>query len=226
MKMKIIVLLIVVMSGIIVPTQEAKAQIPIVQIIKAVAKKVIKAIDLNVQRLQNKTINLQNLQKDVENKMSKLKLDQISDWVKKQKELYRKYYEELQKVKSVIAYYHRVKDITQKQLQLITQYKQAWNLFRQDRHFSPEELDYMEKVYTGILEQSAQNIDQVWMIISEFKTSMSDGERLELIDASAEQVNKNFYDLVRFNQQNKLLSLQRAKDENDIVIIKRVYGLQ
>ena len=69
------------------PIQETKAQIPILDIIKAAVKKVIKAADLQIQRLQNKTIWLQNAQKTLENKMSQLKLDEIKNWAEKQRKL-------------------------------------------------------------------------------------------------------------------------------------------
>ncbi|MCC9063662.1 hypothetical protein [Flavobacterium piscisymbiosum] len=92
---------------------ESAAALPILEIVKAVTKKVIKAIDLGIQRLQNKTIWLQNAQKQVENTLSKLKLDEISNWTKKQRDLYKNYYEELQKVKSIITYYQRIKEISQ-----------------------------------------------------------------------------------------------------------------
>ena len=46
-----------------VPVQEAKAVAAIVVIIREAIKKVIKAVDLMIQRLQNKTIWLQNAQK-------------------------------------------------------------------------------------------------------------------------------------------------------------------
>src|SRR5450759_1785832 len=72
----------------------------ILEIIKAGVKKVIKAVDLKIQRLQNKTIWLQNAQKTLENKMSELKLTQIGDWVQKQKTLYADYFDELWKVKN------------------------------------------------------------------------------------------------------------------------------
>src|SRR5687768_15018192 len=105
----------VVMCGLILcslmmPVQKSAAQIPIVEIIKAGVIKVIKAIDLKIQRLQNKTIWLQNAQKTLENKMQELKLGEISDWVEKQRKLYADYYEELWRVKSAIAYYQKVKD--------------------------------------------------------------------------------------------------------------------
>ena len=67
---------------------ELHAQIPILDIIKQGITKVIVAVDLKIQRLQNKTIWLQNAQKTLENSMSKLHLDEISDWVERQRNLY------------------------------------------------------------------------------------------------------------------------------------------
>ena len=114
-------------------------------------KKVIKAVDLKIQRLQNKTIWLQNEQKVMENTMSKVKLGEISNWAEKQRNLYSEYYDELWKVKSIISYYHSVKEVIKKQELLVKEYKKAWALFRQDKHFTAKELSYMADVYKGII---------------------------------------------------------------------------
>ncbi|CAM3690061.1 conjugal transfer protein TraI [Flavobacterium chungbukense] len=204
---------------------EKTAALPILEIVKAVTKKVIKAIDLRIQKLQNKTIWLQNAQKQVENVLSKLKLDEISEWTQKQKDLYKGYYEELAKVKSIITYYHRIKEITAKQTKLVQEYERAWNLFRQDKHFKESEIRYMEKVYTGILEESMKNIDQIFLILDSFTTQMSDLKRLEIINKAADQIDANYDDLTMFNQQNVLLSLQRAKTEADVNLVKEFYGI-
>lgn len=204
---------------------EKVAVLPILEIVKAVTKKVIKAIDLRIQKLQNKTIWLQNAQKQVENVLSKLKLDEISDWTQKQKDLYKGYYEELAKVKSIITYYQRIKEITKKQTQLVQEYERAWNLFKQDTHFKDSEIQYMERVYTGILEESVKNIDQIFLILDSFATQMSDLKRLEIINKAADQIDRNYDDLTMFNQQNILLSLQRAKTEADVKQVKQFYGI-
>jgi len=201
------------------------AALPILEIVKAVTKKVIKAIDLGIQRLQNKTIWLQNAQKQIENTLSKLKLNEISDWTKKQRDLYKDYYEELQKVKSVITYYQRIREISARQTRLIEEYEKAWYLFRRDAHFTVSELEYIEKVYDGILEESMKNIDQIFLIIESFTTQMSDLKRLEIINAAADQIDSNFNDLRLFNQQNVLLSLQRTKTAADAQKVKQLYGI-
>lgn len=226
MKAKIItgIICLLLISTPVRPAEKTAA-LPILEIVKAVTKKVIKAIDLRIQKLQNKTIWLQNAQKQVENVLSKLKLDEISDWTKKQKDLYKGYYQELAKVKSIITYYQRIKDITKKQTKLVEEYERAWNLFKQDTHFKDNEIQYMERVYSGILEESVKNIDQIFLILDSFSTQMSDLKRLEIINKAADQIDANYDDLTLFNQQNVMLSLQRAKTEADVNQVKQFYGI-
>lgn len=201
------------------------AVFPILELIREAVKQVIIAIDLRIQRLQNRTIWLQNAQKKLENILSKLKLDEISEWTQKQKDLYKNYYDDLMRVKSIITYYQRVRDITQKQVRLVKDYERAWKLFRQDDHFSMEELNYMQKVYAGILNESIKNIDQIFLVLDSFTIQMSDAKRLEIINAAADRIDDNYNDLSLFNRQNILLSLQRAKTKNDVDAVKKFYGI-
>lgn len=223
---KILIIIGIVLSISIAPVQHSSAQIPILEIIKAAVKKVIKAVDLKIQRLQNKTIWLQNAQKTLENKMSKLKLTEISDWSKKQKELYAKYFDELWKVKNAISSYQAVRDIVKKQIHLVQEYSKAFNLSKQDKNFTADELNYMQKVYTGILDESIKNIDQIQLVINAFATQMTDAKRLEIIHAAGNNIEQNITDLRQFNQQNIIISLQRSKEKNDIDVVKKLYGIE
>lgn len=222
---KLLLIAVIAMLATIAPQQKASAVIPIVAIIKEVVKKALKAIDLQIQRQQNKVIWLQNAQKTLENTMSKAKLDDITGWVEKQKKLYQDYYEELRKVKAAIAYYRRIKDVIEKQANMVADYKSAWNQFRQDKHFTATELSYMSRVYSGILDESVKNLDGLTVIISSFQTQMSDAKRLEIINAAAARIDEANNDLKAFNRQAVLLSLQRAKAQNDVDAMKKRYGL-
>jgi hypothetical protein len=209
-----------------VSSKKGYAQDPITLIIQQGIIKVIRAADLKIQRLQNQTIWLQNAQKLMENTMSKLKLDEITDWVEKQRTLYKDYFDELWRVKGIISYYHRIRDITEKQIRLVEEYKRAWALFRQDTHFTPDEVVYMGGVYKGILTESVKNIDQLFLVINSFATQMTDAGRLEIINKAAEGMETTYQNLKAFNQQNVLLSLQRAKSRNDVEVVKQLYGIQ
>lgn len=225
MKKYMVILPISTMTLFVALPKGADAQVAVMEVIKAGVKKVIKAVDLKVQRLQNRTIWLQNAQKVLENQLSKLKLTEIADWTEKQKDLYGKYYQELWEIKSAISYYKRVKDMTQQQVAIIDEYKWAWNLFRQDKHFTADELNYMQKVYSGIMDESLKNIDQLLLVVSSFKTQMSDAKRLEIIAEAANQMDNNYSDLKKFNTENIRLSIQRAKSLDEVVTLKEIYGI-
>lgn len=221
--MKQLVFVTILSIGLSLSPVKSQAQI---SIIKEVLIKIIKAADLAIQKQQNKVIWLQNAQKTLENTMSKLKLDQITDWVRKQKELYQEYYDDLKKVKDVIIFYQRIKSVSDKQVQLVATYKRAFNLFKSDKHFTPEELNYMGQVYAGILTASLDNLNQVHMVISSFTTVMTDAARLDIINKAADGIDKNYRDLTQFTTQNKILSLHRSKDQQEVDVIRALYGIR
>lgn len=225
MRRHLLILAVMTCSFGAVPMQ-SDAQFVIADIIKLVLTKVINAIDLAVQQVQNKTIILQNAQKELENAMSKLQLNDITGWVEKQRKLYADYYQELWVVKQVIADYDKVKSIVQLQSRIVAEYNQANALFKQDRHFTAAELEHMAQVYGGILNASLQNLNQALLVASALVTQMYDASRLMTIDQAYTGVQKNYDDLKRFNQQNIQLSLQRAQGEGDIETVKKLYGLE
>lgn len=209
----------------VVPQRTNAQVIDIIKVIREGVKKVIVAVDLEVQRIQTKTIWLQNAQKVLENSMSQTKLADIADWVEKQKNLYSNYYQELWEVKSVIVYYQRVKEIITEQVALVNSYKQAFGLFRQDENFTHDDIDYMYQVYSGILNESIKNLDQILNVINVFSTQMTDAQRLAIIDDAANRIDQNYSDLREFNNENIKISLQRAKERNDVDVVKKLYGL-
>jgi hypothetical protein len=207
------------------PVRQAEGAIPWAQIIKEAIKRVVRAFDLLVQRRQNRQIRLQNAQKALENTMAKLKLDEIEDWVKKQRDLYEQYYQELKKVKAVVSYYFRVKAIADKEIQILKQYQSAWALFRSDTHFTAIELAHMQTVYQGMLAETARSVELLELVVKSFTTQMSDVKRLEIIEQAAARTDQILDELNAFNHENKVLSLSRAKNEVDARVVKELYGI-
>lgn len=225
-KVKVMKLALLIAIISVMPSQQTHAQMAIIDIIKEGVKKVIMAVDLEIQRIQNQTIWLQNAQRQLENVLSQTKLTEISDWVQKQKDLYGNYFDELWQVKDAIEYYHRIDDIITKQVRIVSEYQSAYNLFKQDDHFSPDEIDYMGKVYTGIIDESLKNLDQLFLVINSFTTQMADEKRMEIINNADAAMDVNYNDLKAFNSENMMLSLQRSRDLNEVNVVKQLYGLQ
>lgn len=209
----------------VLPEQKASAQFVVSAVLNETVGKVIRAIDLEVQKAQNQTIWLQNAQKTIENQLNQMKLSQLAGVSKQQDTLFTNYYNELSKVKTIISDYEQVKNITLEQEALVREYTSAWSLVQQDKHFTASELQYIYNVYSGILKASVNNLDQLMNLVQSFKTQMSDGKRMELIHKVSHNVDQNYNDLKQFNNENTMLSLQRAQDENDIQATKNLYGL-
>ena len=218
-----IVALIMVIT--VAPLQQAQAAFPIIELLKFATKKVIRAIDLQIQKQQNKVIWLQNAQKTLENALSKLKLQEISDWVEKHRKLYDDYFQELRKVKDILYTYRKVREVIHRQLQLVEEYSLAWNLLRQDKNFTAEELAQMYRVYTAIIEESLKNLDQLFLVVNSFETQMTDGKRLELIAVASRNMEQNLVELRHFNRKNFRLSLSRTTNEKEAAALKKIYGL-
>jgi hypothetical protein len=210
----------------IIPFKRSAAQIPIVGLFTSALKKAITAIDLKVQQLQNQTIALQNAEQQLENSLSLGKLNDITGWLGKERTLYQNYYQELAQVKVIISDYDEVKKIISQQKQLLSEYQQANTLFHQDKHFSAEELSYMSNIYSGILQESLRNLNEVLVAVNSFSTQMDDAERMQRIHKASSGMQTNLDHLRQFNQQNVTMSLARAKDERDRSAVRRLYGLQ
>jgi hypothetical protein len=178
-----------------------------------------------IQRLQNECIALQNAQKVIENTLSKLKLAEIAEWTEKHRAMYQKFYDELWQIRSTLATYHRISTIINRQKQIVQQYSFTWHMIQQDKHFTQSEIDYMFRVYTGMINESVDNLEQILLVINSFKTQMSDARRLAIINQAGDRIDDNYYDLIEFNNENIALSLNRSKDDDEVTAVKKLYGL-
>ena len=79
------------------------------------------------------------------------------------------------KVKNAISSYQAVRDIIKKQVQSVKEYSKAFNLSKQGKNFTADELNYMQKVYTEILDESIKNIDKIQLVINAFATQITIG---------------------------------------------------
>lgn len=202
------------------------AQIPVAAVIQAGVKKVIRAVDLKVQRLQNKTLALQNSQQLLENQLNQLNLTEIASWVAKQRDLYQKYYASLWEVKTIISYAHQVRRIADMETAIAQAYARGWGQASVDPHFTPKERQYMHAVYSGILDQAATQADELVGVVTAFTSEMNDADRLREINRVATAVQREYDDIRRFNTQNAFVSLARARSQGDAESIRKLYGLK
>ncbi|MBW4888960.1 TerB family tellurite resistance protein [Mucilaginibacter sp. HMF5004] len=128
-------------------------------------------------------------------------------------------------VSPAVRKYPRVADIINDQSAMISEYHSAYAGFRQDKHFSPDEVSYMLTVYNNLVSASLKNLDDLSMVMSDSKMRMSDAERLAAIDRIYTGGHGQLAFLRSFNDRNYRVAVQRARDAGDQRDIKNLYGI-
>jgi hypothetical protein len=197
----------------------------VAEIIKLVTEKLVTAIDLKVQEMQNQVINLQIAQKQAENNLSKNKLAEIAAWEQKQKELYQSYYTSLKQVKGNISGNKNVMEITQLQQTLNRLCSQALIWINQDPYLVVKEKTLLYENFRTIVSQG-ENINSLLdKALQNNAIQATDAERLELIAQSSNQLGTLVNACRSLDAQARQLSQQRAKSAKENIVLKKLYGL-
>lgn len=140
-------------------------------------------------------------------------------------DLHKTFLDGLLAVNPQVRNYRKVHDIIHYQLLLVKEYRYAYNRFRQDDNFTLQEVAYLNQVYTNLLNQSLKNLDALATVITAKRMRMSDDERLKAIDSIFLDVQDKLVFLKQFNRSTTLLTIQRTKEQKDLISINKIYGL-
>ena len=147
----------------------------------------------------------------------------VKDLSKGNFSLHETFLDALMQVSPTVRKYKRVGDIIHYQVLLVKEYKAAFNRFRNSGNFNPEEITYLEKVYSKLFKESIRNLDELTSVISANTLRMSDDERLAAIDKVYADMQDKLSFLRNFNNNTSLLGIQRTKERNDINAMRSIY---
>ena len=131
----------------------------------------------------------------------------------------------LLEVSPAVKNYVRIKDIIGAELHIVSEYKNALKQFKGSGEFSIDEINYLEKVYANLFNHSLENLQTMIMVLTTGNLRMSDDERINSIDAVWEEVSQQLTFLRHFNNQARILCLQREKEKNDLSTLKQLYDV-
>jgi hypothetical protein len=149
----------------------------------------------------------------------------ISQLSKGNFDLHSVYLNGLLAISPTVRNYGRIAEIITQQASLISEYKSSYKQFRHSGTFSVSEITYMSRVYTQLVTQSLQNLDELTNVLTAGKMRMSDDERMRAIDRIYASSSDKLQFLRHFNRQGVILSLQRTKEKGDTQTLKQLYGI-
>lgn len=136
--------------------------------------------------------------------------------------LHQTFLDGLLKVSPTVQQYERIADIINYQLRIVKEYKAAFNQFKADKNFTPNEIDYMGRVYNHLFNESVKSLNDLLTVITAGKLRMSDDERLNEIDHIWNEVQDQYAFLKNFNGSTAMLSQAREKEQQEVDVMRKL----
>lgn len=178
----------------------------------------IQQLILNIEKLSQFKKILSDMKKGYELLSGGYKT--VKDMTEGNFSLHKTFLDALMQVSPAVKNYKRVAEIVEYQISIVKESRNGMNRFIKSGNFSGQEINYFEKVYGNLLNQSLRNLDELTMIITADKLRMSDDERLKAVDNIYEQMQDKLLFLRNFNASSNVLALQRSKEKNDVYVSK------
>ena len=140
-------------------------------------------------------------------------------------QLHQLFLDGLLEVSPMVRKYKKAADIIKHQQRILQEGKKALTYFTGTGSFTREEIDYMRKVYQHLLDQSIQNLDELFLVVTAGKLRMSDDERLEAIDRIFKDMEDKLLFLRSFDNSNKILSYQRIREKESIELSRKLHRI-
>jgi len=176
---------------------------------------------LNYEKLQQLEEILDNMYKGY--KILTKGYNTIKDIAEGNFNLHEIFLDGLYAVNPAVRKYKRIPYIIQYQQHILKEGKRAFNRFRNDTNLTAREIKYLENVYSYILKQSLQNLDELLTIVTAAKLRMNDEERLKAIDRLYLEMQNKVVFLKLFNSSTQMLVMQRAKEQHNVDLTRKFH---
>ena len=136
----------------------------------------------------------------------------------------KKYYDALKSVHNLVKDARKVQQTVLLVGEISDIYVNSFQKMLADENYTTDELAAIASGYTKMLEESSGMLDELKTVVTQTGLSMTDTERMDLIDRIYRDV-KNHRNLVRYyTNRNIGVSYLRAKEKNDTRRVLDLYG--
>ncbi len=118
----------------------------------------------------------------------------------------------------------KVAAIMAAQLRLIKVTKQALDAVRESGQFTNDELDYCKRVFDQLLDECVQQLDELFVVITNGQASMNDDERMQRIDRLYADLQEKSAFTASFSNEMSVLAIQRMTEQTELDYSKRIKG--
>jgi len=126
--------------------------------------------------------------------------------------LHKVFFASLKTVNPKISQLSEVKEITDLETAIVHQTSAALAAAKSNKWLQPSELAYLQKFYSALLRASTEDLDELVDLNTDDRFEMTDGERIQRIQAIDKDMQSQYAILNEFNIQGELLTQQRERE--------------
>lgn len=194
--------------------------------VATILSQAIKAMDLEIQRMELQAEQMLQVQKAAENEMVKTKLESLSYWTLQQKDLYAHYFTELRTVRQDFRAGSVCQNIFTTASELIDHYREYTYALHQIDHLSRQESMRAEKVYEGMLQRNEQYMHALLDLLTEGRLQVKDAQRITGIENIGIGMDALLQDMKQFNRQLMQLNTARRRSARELTSMKRLFSVK
>jgi len=159
-------------------------------------------------------------------KIAKEGLTTIGGFTRGEFNLHTDYFNTLKSVNPEIKHYAKVAEIIALQVQIVQNYHRTYRQLNSSDAFSDNELAYISRVFSRLLDDCAKTLDELITITTDGKLEMKDDERIARIDKLYLDMQDKFTFSRSFSNDASLLAASRIKAQTDIQTGRALQGIK
>jgi hypothetical protein len=150
-------------------------------------------------------------------------LNLISDIKHGDFNLHQDYFNSLMQVKSPIKNDAKIAAMIAMQVQMLASYKSYSGSFQSSGVFTSQEITYLQRVFTAVLDDVGKDITELTAVITDGQLQMKDNQRVNRIDNLYTSMTGKYEFLYSFGDQVQLQAAQRRKELQETQQLQKLY---
>ncbi len=158
--------------------------------------------------------------------IAKVGLTTIGDITNGEFSLHRIFFDKLKSVNPKIKNMAKVADIITLQIQIIKNYQSSYKQIKASNQFSNAEIKYIYTVFSKLLEDTGNNLEELYKVLTADQYQMADNERIKHIDVLYLEMQSSYVFTQHFSKETLVMAMQRMKENNEVQQSRNWYGIK
>ena len=159
-------------------------------------------------------------------KIAKVGLTTIGDIKNGEFSLHRDFFGSLKSVNPKIKNAAKVIDIISLQVQIIKNYQSNIKHIKESGQFTDTEIRYIISVFSRLLEDTGNNLEELYTLITADQYQMKDDERIKRIDILYDDMQSSYVFIQHFGKETLVMAMQRMKERQDVTTSRKWYDIK